>query len=99
MSQSLIVALQAALIFLQIVNGQIAVVTHNTLIALIIGAAVGALQYFVQHLGNASLSPENAEALKQAGVTPEPPQTAIVPAAPAAPAVPAVPADTKTTGW
>ena len=93
MSQNLIVALQTLLIFLQIINGQIAVVTHNPVITLVIGAVVGAVQYYVQHIGNASLSPENALAMQQAGVVPTPPQSGDV----AAPAPPVPP--TATTGF
>ena len=95
MSQNLIVALQSLLIFLQIVNGQIAVVTHNALAALIVGAVVGAVQYYVQHIGNASLSPENALAMQQANVIPSPPQSGT----PEPPVVPAAAPATKTVGW
>ena len=95
MSQNQIVALQSTLIFLQMVNAQIAIVTKSQLVALIVGAFLGAFQYYVQHLGNASLSPENALAMQQANVTPEPPQSGT----PAPPVVPAAAPATKTGGW
>jgi hypothetical protein len=49
-----LLAIQSALITLQIVNAGIATVTHNALIALIIGAVVGGIQNYVQHAGNQS---------------------------------------------
>ena len=52
MSTKAILALQSLLITMQIVNAGIASVTHNLLVALVLGAIVGGLQNFVQHIGN-----------------------------------------------
>jgi hypothetical protein len=61
-SQNNIVAAQSFLIFLQMVNAQIAVVTKSALVALIVGAVIGGLQYYIQNAGNASLPPGAASA-------------------------------------
>jgi hypothetical protein len=57
MSQNTILLLQSLLIFLQVVNGAIGTLTHNATIAVLVGAFVGSLQYYVQHIGNASIPP------------------------------------------
>jgi amino acid transporter len=53
-----IIALQSLLLFLQVLNAGIASVTHDTLIVLLIGAAVMGLSHFVNHLGNHSVPAE-----------------------------------------
>jgi hypothetical protein len=53
-----ILALQSLLLFLQVVNAGIASVTHDTLVALLIGAGVMGLSHFVNHLGNHAVPPE-----------------------------------------
>lgn len=93
MSQNQIVAFQSALIFLQMVNAQIAIVTKSQLVALIVGSFLGGFQYWVQHLGNASLSPENQTAMQNAGVQPRPPQDGVDQQI-----VPPVVADVKASG-
>lgn len=65
MSQNNIVAAQSFLIFLQMVNAQIAVVTKSALVALIVGAVIGGLQYYIQNAGNASL-PQGAASAGEA---------------------------------
>jgi len=58
MSQNTILALQSFLIFLQIVNAGIASVVKEPLVSLVLSAGVGSFQYFVNHVGNQSISPE-----------------------------------------
>lgn len=58
MSQTTIIAFQAVLIFLQFVNTGVATVIKDPVISLLIGGALAGFQYFVNHLGNHSLSPE-----------------------------------------
>jgi hypothetical protein len=69
-SQNTIVALQSFLILLQMINAQISVVTKCALVALIVGAVIGGLQYYIQNAGNSSLppgaaGPEEATQLRQ----------------------------------
>jgi hypothetical protein len=54
MSANRILILQSVGIFLQMVNAQIGVITHNASIAALAGAAIGAYQFYIQHLGNQS---------------------------------------------
>lgn len=58
MSQNTIIGLQAVLIFFQIVNTGIAIITKDPLVSLMVSAGVGALQYYVNHVGIHSISPE-----------------------------------------
>lgn len=51
---TLLTLLQGLGITLQMVNAQIAVLTHSTVEALLIGAVIGGYQYVIQHLGNAT---------------------------------------------
>lgn len=52
MSTNTILLIQTVLVFGQIANAGLASVTHDPLVTLLIGAAVGAGQFFVQHVGN-----------------------------------------------
>lgn len=54
---TLLTLLQGLGITLQMVNAQLAVLTHNTSEALLIGAVIGGYQYVIQHLGNATPVP------------------------------------------
>lgn len=54
---TLLTILQGLGIALQMVNAQIAVLTHSTSEALIISAFIGGYQYVIQHLGNTTPVP------------------------------------------
>ena len=56
MSQPTIALLQSLLVFLQIANAGIETVTKNPLIALLLTAFLGALQFYLNALGNASIT-------------------------------------------
>lgn len=64
MSTNTILLLQSLLIFLQMINGAIATVTQNATIALLIGAFVGAFQFYVNHLGNQTVPASAQPAVK-----------------------------------
>lgn len=69
MSQNTVLALQSFLIFLQIVNAGIASTIHDQLVSLVLSAAVGSFQYFVNHVGNQTISPEVKAVLTDAQLT------------------------------
>jgi hypothetical protein len=69
MSTNTILLLQSLLIFLQVINGAIATITHNAAVALIVGAFFGAFQFYVQHIGNQTV-PANASATPPPAVKP-----------------------------
>lgn len=55
---------QSLLIGAQIINGGLASVNHGPnapVVALIVGACVGSLQFFVQHLGNQMTPPPSTK--------------------------------------
>lgn len=54
---TLLTLLQGLGITLQMVNAQLAVLTHSTSEALLIGALIGGYQYVIQHLGNTTPVP------------------------------------------
>jgi uncharacterized membrane protein YuzA (DUF378 family) len=57
MSTNAVLILQTLLIFLQMVNAGLSGMVHNPMISLILGAAVGALQFLAQHVGNQTVPP------------------------------------------
>ena len=57
MNPTLILFLQAMLIFLQMANAGLAGTIHNTTVSVLLGAFVGAFQFFVQHVGNQTVPP------------------------------------------
>lgn len=52
MKPNTILLLQSLLITAQTINAGLAAVTHNAVLALVVCAAVGGFQFFVQHIGN-----------------------------------------------
>ena len=60
MKPSTLLALQSVGITVHILNAGLATVTHNALIALLIGAFAGGFQYFLQNAGNQSTPPPPA---------------------------------------
>lgn len=55
MNTATILLLQSILTTGQILNAGIATITHNAVITLCVGAVVGGLQFYVQHLGNQTI--------------------------------------------
>ena len=83
MKQTTIAFLQSLLVFLQIANAGIATVTKNPLVALLLTAFLGALQFYLNALGNASITEPvktrlaeldsiHASAVQAQTVTPQP---------------------------
>lgn len=58
MSPTVILLLQSLLIFAQMANAGAAQAIHNPTVSVMLGAFVGAFQYFVQHVGNATPPPD-----------------------------------------
>lgn len=52
MTNTRLLILQSVGIFLQGVNAQVGVVFHDASLAAILAAAIGAYQFYVQHVGN-----------------------------------------------
>ena len=61
MSTTTILFLQSMLIFLQMANAGLANLVHSPVASMLIGAGVGAFQYFVQHVGNQTVPPPPAQ--------------------------------------
>ena len=57
MSPTLLLLLQSMLVTLQVINAGLATIVQDQAITLVVGAVVGGLQYFVQHVGNQSVPP------------------------------------------
>lgn len=58
MSANSMLVLQSVGIAVQLINAQIATVTHNSTVALIVGAVAGSFQYYLQHTGNRLFPPK-----------------------------------------
>jgi hypothetical protein len=67
MKQNTVWVLQSIGIGLSVVNAGVATVTHNALIALLVGAVAAGFSAYAQHLGNQSVPPSvsEAEAMKK----------------------------------
>lgn len=63
-SQNTIWLMQSIGYFLQVVNAGLSGVTHDPTVTLLVSAGIGAYQMYVQHLGNQSVSPKQAEAMR-----------------------------------
>ncbi len=50
-------ALQAVGVFCQILNAQIGILTQSPVLALVLGAAFGAFQWYLQRIGNKTTPP------------------------------------------
>ena len=82
MSQNTIALLQSVLVFLQLVNAGLAGLAHvNPIVTIILSAAVGFLQTYLQRLGNQSISPQVSAMLSQEQLSqlPGSPQKVTVP--------------------
>lgn len=61
MSPTLLLFLQSMLVTLQVINAGLATIVKEEAITLVVGAVVGGLQYFVQHIGNQFVPPPPAQ--------------------------------------
>jgi hypothetical protein len=57
MSPTTLLLLQSMLITLQTINAALGTIVKNPVISLIVGAAIGGFQYFVQNIGNKAIPP------------------------------------------
>jgi hypothetical protein len=58
MSPTTLLLLQSMLITLQTINASLGVVIKNPAISVVVAAAIGGFQYFVQNVGNKATPPE-----------------------------------------